>query len=83
MLFGGVGAGILGLGGLEGLLGFVAIALFTTLMIFVRIKFLGSEDNGDSKYYGNALSASMSSMFGNVMTYLLFWIMFYNIVYVI
>ena len=82
-LFGGVSAGILGFGAGEGSLWFLITILFTSLILYIKIKLLGSEDNGDSKYFHDAISTSMSGMFGNVMTYLLFWIMFYNIVYVI
>lgn len=79
----GVSAGILGLGAFSGVLWWVWINFVASTILFVRIKMLGSEDNGESKFFKSAFAAAFNGTVGNLMTYLLFWIMFYNIVYVI
>ena len=79
----GIAAGILGLGAGQGLLWWIGMNLLTSVLIWVRIQTMGFEKNGESKYFKNPVQAATMGMLSNIMTYLLFWIMFYNLVYVI
>ena len=82
-IFAGVSSGIFGNAAMSGLFWWLLINLIGSIMIYLRIAMLGFESNNESKYFKNAFSASTTGMFGNIMTYLLFWIMFYNITHVV
>jgi len=58
------------------------MGLATSGLLAMRIASLGFE-NGESKFFGNLIEAASTGIFSNIMTYMLFWIMFYNIVYVV
>ena len=82
-IFAGVSAGILGHGAGLGVLWWIGLNAIVGLLIYLKIVALGFDANGESKFFQNPLSTATSGLFGNLMTYLLFWIMFFNIVYVI
>ena len=52
-IFSGCSAGILGLGGGTGMLWWVGINAATSLVMYMRMLMLGSEENGESKYFKN------------------------------
>ena len=82
-IFVGITAGILGLGAFEGLLFWMFMGMMTSFLITLRVITMGLDSNGNSMYFGKLLSVATNNMIGNSMTYMLFWIMFYNIVYVV
>ena len=82
-IFIGISAGIFGFGAFYGVLYWLAMGVLTTIILFLYMTTLGSDARGDSKYFKNMLQDASSNMFSNIMTYMLFWIMFYNIVYVV
>ena len=82
-IFVGITAGIMGLGAFEGLLFWMLMGAMTSFLITLRVASMGLDSNGNSVYFGKLLSVFTNNMFGNSMTYMLFWIMFYNIVYVV
>ena len=82
-IFVGITAGIMGLGAFEGLLFWMLMGMMTNVLITLRVVSMGLDSNGNSFYFGKLLSVATNNMVGNSMTYMLFWIMFYNIVYVV
>ena len=82
-IFAGVSSGVFGNAAFSGLLWWLLTNLIGSVLIYLRLVMMGFESNGESKYFKNAFSASTTGMFGNIMTYLLFWIMFYNITHVV
>lgn len=82
-IFSGTTAGIFGFGALAGLMWWIAMNLTVGLMVYLRIVSLGTEADGESKYFKNPLQKALSGVMDNLMTFLLFWIMFFNIVYVV
>ena len=82
-IFVGIAAGIYGLRAFEGILWWILMSLVTSALIALRLGIMGFEQNGQSKFFPSFITAASTNMFGNIMTYMLFWIMFYNIVYVV
>jgi len=82
-IFSGVVCGINGFGLPAGILFWVAWNVITSVLIYLRIASLGFEPNGDSKYFKDGKAAASTGLFSNLMTFMLFWVMFYNIVYVV
>lgn len=82
-IFSGISAGIMGYGGGAGFLWWIGANLAVSILIYLRIQTLGKETDGSSKYFNNPVTEAFAGVMSNLMTYLLFWIMFYNIVYVI
>ena len=82
-IFMGITAGIFGLGAFQGVIWWLAMGLFTSALIGLRVASMGFDSNGSSKYFNSVTQAATTNMLGNMMTYMLFWIMFYNIVYVV
>jgi hypothetical protein len=82
-IYSGICAGILGYGAGSGLMFWLCINALTAALIYGIIKMMGAEEDGESKFFPNPFQMAAGGLFGNVMTYLLFWIMFYNLVYVI
>ena len=82
-IFIGIAAGIYGLRAFEGILWWMAMSMVTSALIAFRLTTLGFEANGQSKFFPSFIQAVTTNMFSNIMTYMLFWIMFYNIVYVV
>ena len=76
-------AGTFGLAAFEGII-FWVVASFVTASLVAMKLMLGPKDyDGNSKYFRNAFQAAYGGAFGNSMTYMLFWIMFYNVVHVV
>ena len=82
-IFTGITSGIFGLGAFQGIAWWFAMSLMTSALIALRVTSMGFDNNGSSKYFMSVAQASTANMFSNIMTYMLFWIMFYNIVYVV
>jgi hypothetical protein len=76
-------AGIFGLGAFQGVLWWITMSVATSVVIAAKVAAMGFQANGSSKYFPTVQMAASSDMFGNIMTYMLFWIMFYNVVYVV
>lgn len=77
LIFGGITAGIFGLDGLQGVLFYLFLVVFVSLMVAVRLGFR------PQPYFVQLSQALTTGMFSNVLTYLLMWVMFHNIVYVL
>ena len=82
-IFIGMTAGIFGLGAFQGVIWWIAMSILTSVLIALRVSSMGFESNGSSKYFESLAQAATTNMFSNIMTYMLFWVMFYNIVYVV
>ena len=76
-------AGIFGFGAFQGVLWWIVMSVITSAIIGLKIASMGFQANGKSKYFPTVQAAATSDMFSNIMTYMLFWIMFYNVVYVV
>ncbi len=75
-IFAGMVAGILGLTGFSGL-GFYLINFFiVTILLFLHIK----KQKGN--FCTSLLSLLFQGLFNHGMTYTIFWVMFYNLVYI-
>ena len=59
------------------------MSILTSVLIALRVSSMGFEINGSSKYFESLAQAATTNMFSNIMTYMLFWVMFYNMVYVV
>ena len=82
-MFSGMAAGTAGFAAFEGILFMFTVSTMTGLLVGLKLM-MGPKDNeGNSKYFRNAFSVAFSNAFGNTMTFLLFWIMFYNVVHVV
>ena len=82
-VFSGMAAGTFGLAAFEGIFFWILSSLVTATLVATKL-FLGPKDNdGNSKFFKNAFQVAYSHAFGNSMTYMLFWIMFYNVVHVV
>ena len=77
LLFGGMTAGIFGLDGMQGMLFYIALVAFVSLVVALRLGF------SPRPYFVNLAQATTSGMFSNVLTYMLMWVMFHNLVYVL
>lgn len=77
LIFGGITAGILGLDGLQGLIFYFGLITFVSLVLAIS---LGFSAKPYFRSFGEAIGAGLTS---NVLTYLLMWVMFYNLVYVL
>ena len=76
-------SGTFGFAAFEGIF-FYFLAMFATASLVAAKLFMGPKDNeGNSKFFRNAFQVAYSHAFGNSMTYMLFWIMFYNVVHVV
>ena len=82
-IFIGITAGIFGLGGFQGIMWWMIMGLITSLLIGLRISTLKKDDKGNSKYFKSIFEVITTNTFSNMPIYLLFWIMFYNIVYIV
>lgn len=82
-IFSGIASGILGNGLGAGILFWLALNFAVSVLIYIRVLAMGLEKDGSSCYFHNLGQAAFSGLASNIMTYLLFWIMFYNIVYVV
>ncbi len=77
LIFGGVTAGIFGLDALQGLIFYFAMVTFVSVVIAVRLGFQAKP------YFRNFQDAITTGLTSNILTYLLMWVMFYNLVYVL
>lgn len=77
LLFGGMTAGIFGFDGMQGMLFYLALVAFVSVVIAVRLGF------NPKPYFMNLSQACTSGMFSNILTYMLMWVMFHNLVYVL
>eukprot|EP00347_Sterkiella_histriomuscorum_P021272 403334589 len=77
LVFGGMASGIFGFDGLQGMMFYLVLILFVSLVIAVRLGFNGSP------YFTTLNQAVTTGMFANLLTYLLMWVMFHNLVYVL
>ena len=59
------------------------MGLMTSIFIGIRIMFLHKDHKGNSLYFKSIFDVVTTNTFSNMPIYLLFWIMFYNIVYIV
>jgi ER membrane protein complex subunit 6 len=77
LIIGGITAGIFGFDGLQGMIFYVFLVGFISLMIAVRLGFNGKP------YFMNLSQAATTGLFNNMLTFMLFWVMIHNFVYVL
>lgn len=77
LVFGGITAGIFGFDGLQGMMFYLFLVAFVSLMIAVRLGFQAKP------YFTKLGQAVGTGLFGNTLTYMLMWVMFHNLVYVL
>jgi hypothetical protein len=77
LIFGGITAGIFGLDGLQGMIFYLFLVAFVSLVIAVRLGFKAEP------YFMKLSQAVTTGLFSNLLTYLLMWVMFHNLVYVL
>ena len=75
-IFAGMAAGILGLTGFIGLGFYLLNFLLVTVLLFLHIK------NQRGNFSNSLISLLFEGLFNHGMTYILFWVMFYNLVYI-
>ena len=75
-IFAGMTSGILGFTGFFGLGFYLINFLIVTLLLFIHIK------NQKGNFSTSLLSLLFEGMFNHGMTYMIFWVMFYNLVYI-
>ena len=76
-------AGTFGLAAFEGILFWLLSSTVTATLVAAKLMLGPKDHEGNSKYFKNAFSVAYGSAFGNSMTFMLFWIMFYNVVHVV
>ena len=82
-IFVGIAAGVIGLSAFQGVLWWMLMSAVTSALIGLRITILGFDTSGKSRFFVDIIEAASLGMFGNIMTYMIFWILFYNIVHVV
>ena len=82
-VFSGMAAGTFGFAAFEGIFFWIVACLTTATLVAVKLTLGPKDADGNSKFFKNAFSVAYGSAFGNSMTFMLFWIMFYNVVHVI
>lgn len=70
-------AGVFGFDGLQGMLFYIFLVAFVSVVIALRLGF------NPKPYFVNLSQACTSGMLSNGLTYLLMWVMFHNLVYVL
>ena len=77
MITGGVVAGIFGLDGFQGILFYFLANILTSVAIWNSLNFKAFP------FFKDLGSIVTGGLFSDVMSYLLFWVMFYNIVHIL
>ncbi len=77
LVFGGMTAGIFGFDGMQGMIFYFAMVAFVSLAIALRLGFKGQP------YFITLSQALTTGMFSNVLTFMLLWVMFHNLVFVL
>jgi len=77
LIFGGTTAGIFGFDGLQGMMFYLALITIVSFAILAGLGFKGKP------YFTKMSEAATTGLFSNLLTYLLMWVMFYNLVYVL
>ena len=75
-IFAGMTSGILGFTGFFGLGFYLINFLFVTILLFLHIK------NHKGNFSTSLISLLLEGLFNHGMTYTIFWVMFYNLVYI-
>ena len=75
-IFAGMTSGILGFTGFFGLGFYLINFLFVTVLLFLHIK------NQKGNFSTSLISLLLEGLFNHGMTYTIFWVMFYNLVYI-
>ena len=75
-IFAGMSSGILGFTGFLGLGFYLINFLFVTILLFLHIK------NQKGNFSTSLISLLFEGLFNHGMTYTIFWVMFYNLVYI-
>ena len=75
-IFAGMVSGILGFTGFFGLGFYLINFLIVTVLLFIHIK------NQKGNFSTSLLSLLFEGLFNHGMTYTIFWVMFYNLVYI-
>jgi hypothetical protein len=77
LVIGGITAGIFGFDGLQGMLFYLFLVVFVSIVIAIRLGF------NAKPYFGSLSQATTTGLFNNMLTYMLLWVMFHNLVYVL
>ena len=75
-IFAGMVSGILGFTGFKGLGFYLVNFLLVTILLFLHIK------SQKGNFSDSLLSLLFEGLFQHGMTYTIFWVMFYNLVYI-
>ena len=75
-IFAGMTSGILGFTGFFGLGFYLINFLIVTILLFLHIK------NQKGNFATSLISLLFEGLFNHLMTYTIFWVMFYNLVYI-
>ena len=75
-IFAGMTSGILGFTGFFGLGFYLINFLFVTILLFLHIK------NQKGNFSTSLISLLLEGLFNHGMTYTIFWVMFYNLIYI-
>ena len=75
-IFAGMASGILGFTGFFGLGFYLINFLIVTVLLFIHIK------NQKGNFSTSLTSLLFEGIFNHGMTYMIFWVMFYNLVYI-
>ena len=75
-IFAGMASGILGFTGFFGLGFYLINFLIVTILLFIHIK------NQKGNFSTSLTSLLFEGLFNHGMTYMIFWVMFYNLVYI-
>ena len=83
-IFVGRAAGTPGFGLMQGILWWLLMGLITSTLLTVRLSMLGTNQRGDAnKFFASVVSTAFGSTGSGFAIFSLFWIMFFNIVYVV
>lgn len=77
LIFGGIAAGIFGLDGLYGMTFYLALLIVVSIVMAASLGFKGEP------YFVKLSQALTAGLFSNLLTYMLMWVMFHNLVYVL
>ena len=80
-VFSGMAAGTFGLAAFEGIFFWLLCSFVTATLVSIKLMLGPKDSEGNSKFFKNSLQVAFSHSFGNSMTYLIFWIMFFNVVH--
>ena len=77
LVFGGMTAGVFGFDGFYGMIFYLCLVVLVSIFIAFALGF------SHKPYFTSLSQAITTGMFSNVLTYLLMWVLFHNLIYVL